>query len=126
MKYSESWLREWVNPNLTRENLCDLLTMSGLEVEECIPVAGVFSGVIVGEIIRAEKHKEADRLNVCTVNVGAPQTLQIVCGANNVKPNMKVAVAMLNATLSDKKIILTSIRGIESQGMLCSATELGM
>jgi len=127
MKLSESWLREWVNPRLTHEELCHTLTMAGLEVEELVPAAEYFTGIVIGEVLTVEKHPEADRLHVCEVDIGEPDTLKIVCGASNVKAGMKVPVARVNAILPDKTIIkLTPIRGITSQGMLCSARELGL
>lgn len=127
MKFSEAWLREWVNPKINREKLCDTLTMAGLEVEELARVAAEFSGIVIGEVIQTEKHPEADKLTLCEVNVGAKKNLRIVCGANNVKAGMKVPVAMIGAILPNKKTIVpTKIRGADSEGMLCSATELGL
>ena len=125
MKYSELWLREWVNPNINLEALCNILTMAGLEVEEFTPVAEDFSGICIGQITSIKKHPEADRLQLCEVTIGETTPLQIICGAANVKTNMKVAVAKINAVLPDgKTIVPTTIRGIASQGMLCSASEL--
>lgn len=127
MRYSENWLREWVNPNLKIEQLADQLTMSGMEVEEVIPAAEHFTGVIVGKILQIKKHPQAEQLHVCTVDVGVAKTLQIVCGANNVEKNLKVAVALENAMLPHgKKITVTEIQGVQSEGMLCSAMELGL
>lgn len=125
MKFSESWLREWVNPSLTREKLCTALTMAGLEVEELAPVAKDFSGIVVGQVLKTEKHPEADRLKICEVNVGSVSILKIVCGADNVRPGLKVPVAMIDAVLPNKTVITpATIRGVASQGMLCSASEL--
>jgi len=125
MKFSESWLREWVNPNLSREALCHMLTMAGLEVEEASPVSESFSGVLIGQILKIKKHPQADRLQVCEVTVGTNPHLNIVCGATNIKEGMKVPVAMLNAVLPNNLVIkATTIRGEPSQGMLCSAAEL--
>ena len=127
MKCSESWLREWANPALSSEALCDRLTMAGLEVEAREPVAPPFSGVIIGQVLRLAKHPEGDRLHVCEVSVGTSNHLSIVCGAANVKAGMKVPVAMLNATLPNHITIKpATIRGVPSQGMLCSAKELGL
>lgn len=127
MKLSESWLREWVNPKLTREALCDTLTMAGLEVEELMPVADAFAGIVVGQILQVNKHPEADRLTVCTVEAGETKPLQIVCGATNVKAGLKVPVAKIGAVLPNKTVIKpTSIRHVASEGMMCSATELGL
>ena len=98
MKLSEQWLREWVNPSITREELRTKLTMAGLEVESLSPVAQPFSNVVVAEVIQVEKHPEADRLKVCQVNVGQPELLTIVCGAANVEPGIKVPAALVGAT----------------------------
>lgn len=127
MKFSEQWLREWINSSLTREELCTRLTMAGLEVEEVIPAAEHFSHVVIGQVVRIEKHPEADRLQICEVDIGKPELLKIVCGAKNVKPGMKVPVALEGALLPNNlKITLSQIRGVTSQGMLCSARELGL
>lgn len=127
MKCSESWLREWVNPDLTREQIADTLTMAGLEVESLAPAANAFTGVVIGKVLTVNKHPEADKLNVCTVDVGGPETLTIVCGASNVAVNMKAAVAMLGAVLPNKMVIApASIRKVASEGMLCSASELNL
>ncbi|MHB1947442.1 MAG: phenylalanine--tRNA ligase subunit beta [Gammaproteobacteria bacterium] len=127
MKLSELWLREWVNPALTREQLCAQLTMAGLEVDELAPVAEEFTGIVVGKVLEVEKHPEADRLNVCLVDVGSENPLTIVCGAKNIKAGMKVPAALIGAVLPNKtEIKLTAIRGATSHGMLCSASELGL
>jgi phenylalanyl-tRNA synthetase beta chain len=127
MKFSESWLREWVDPKLSAQQLCEKLTMSGLEVESLMPVTEKFSGVVVGEVISVAKHPEAERLNICAVNAGTGSTLSIVCGASNVKSGMKVPVALANTVLPrNRKIIVAELRGIMSQGMMCSALELGL
>lgn len=127
MKCSESWLREWVNPAFTRDQLSTALTMAGLEVEEVTPVAKECSGIVVGQVITVDKHPEAQRLHVCDVDVGLTHPLKIVCGAENVRLGMKVPVAMIDAVLPNKLVITRStIRGIESHGMLCSASELGL
>src|SRR3990167_6156736 len=99
MKISENWLREWVNPHMDRDALCSALTMAGLEVEEAAPVAKEFSGVVVGAVLRAYQHPDAARLTVCKVSVGNTALLNIVCGAENVREGMKVAVAVVGATL---------------------------
>src|SRR3990167_4308546 len=112
MKCSESWLREWINPPLAREELCHLLTMAGLEVEEVAPVSSLFTHIVVGEVIKVAKHPEADRLKVCEVNTGLQETLKIVCGAENVRPGIKIPVALLGATIADKTIQPVSIRGV--------------
>ena len=92
MKFSEQWLRSWVNPDVSREDLVARLSMVGLEVDAVQPVAGAFSGVVVGEILSAEQHPDADKLRVCQVSNGA-ETFQVVCGAPNVRAGMKVALA---------------------------------
>lgn len=127
MKISENWLREWVNPHMDRDALCSALTMAGLEVEEAAPVAKEFSGVVVGAVLRSYQHPDAARLTVCKVSVGNAALLNIVCGADNVREGMKVAVAVVGAKLPDGLTIAQAkIRGIDSEGMLCSARELGM
>lgn len=126
MKCSESWLREWVDPKITREELSHALTMGGLEVEEIAPVAQKFKGVVVGEVLAIEKHPSADRLQICKVDVAEANPLTIVCGATNVTVGMKAAVAKIGAELPQQIIIKkTAIRGVASEGMLCSASELG-
>jgi phenylalanyl-tRNA synthetase beta chain len=126
MKFSESWLREWVNPKLSREELAHRLTMSGLEIEEIAPVATEFSNVVVAEILRIQKHPEADNLTICEVNAGG-KPLTIVCGASNVKPHLKVPAALVGAVLPNAVTIQpTKIRNIVSSGMLCSASDLGL
>lgn len=130
MQFSESWLRTFVNPNMTSDALSHLLTMSGLEVEEVEPVAPPFSHVVVASVVAVEKHPNADRLNVCQIDAGTGTLLNIVCGAPNVRSGIKVPCAMAGAKLppgSDGKpfeIKVGKLRGVESQGMLCSAREL--
>jgi phenylalanyl-tRNA synthetase beta chain len=125
MKVSEHWLRELADPALDSAGLADLLTFGGIEVEAVAATAPPFERVVAGEVLGVEKHPQADRLSVCRVNVGtAPLT--IVCGAPNVRPGMRVAVALAGAALPGLEIRLTKVRGIESQGMLCSARELGL
>lgn len=130
MQFSEKWLRTMVNPNMTSDELSHLLTMSGLEVEEVEPVAPPFTNVVVGEVLEVAKHPNADRLNVCQVDVKTGTLLNIVCGAPNVRVGLKVACAMAGAVLppgADGKpfeIKVGQLRGVESQGMLCSAREL--
>ena len=132
MQFPESWLRSFCNPDLTTQQLADLLTMAGLEVEELDPVAPPFTGVVVGHVLEVAKHPDADRLNVCKVDAGTGAVLQIVCGAPNVRPGIKVPCATVGAELppgADGKVFkikLGKLRGVESQGMLCSARELGI
>ena len=127
MRFSESWLREWVNPDITTDEMSHQLSMAGLEVDGVETAAPVFNGVVVGEIISREQHPDADKLGVCQVNVGGEENLQIVCGAKNAAAGMKVAVATVGAKLpGDFKIKKAKLRGVESLGMICSASELGL
>ena len=127
MKFSENWLREWINPDISSEALADVLTMGGLEVEEMAPAAPAFTGVVVGEIIECNKHPDADKLNVCKVNIGQAEPLQIVCGAPNARVGIRVPCATVGAVLpGDFKIKNAKLRGVASSGMLCSAKELGI
>ncbi|GAA0202327.1 phenylalanine--tRNA ligase subunit beta [Kangiella japonica] len=129
MKFSEQWLREWVNPEISTQELVDKLTMAGLEVDGFEYLGDSFSGVVVGEIVAAEQHPDADKLQVCTINVGdaSDEELQIICGAPNARKGIKVAVAMIGAVLpGDFKIKKAKLRGVHSFGMLCSETELNL
>lgn len=127
MKISENWLRTWVNPNIDRDTLSDQLTMLGLEVDELAPAAKPFTGVVVGEVLTVVQHPDADRLRVTTVNIGSAEPLQIVCGAPNVTVGMKAPVATIGAVLpGDFKIKKGKLRGVESQGMLCGASEIDL
>ena len=134
MQFSESWLRSFCNPSLTTDELAHALTMAGLEVEEVTPAAPPFTGIVVGEIVTREKHPNADRLSVCTVNVGEHSTapLQIVCGAPNARVGIKIPCALVGAELppgedgKPLKITQATMRSVESNGMLCSARELGI
>ena len=131
MQFSERWLRTFVDPPLGSEELARLLTMSGIEVESCRPVAPPFSDVVVGQVLAVDKHPNADRLAVCKVDAGTGETLAIVCGAPNVVAGMKVPCALLGAKLpgpSGEPLLIkpVSVRGVESRGMLCSARELGL
>ncbi len=130
MQFSENWLRTMVNPKLTSDELSHMLTMAGLEVEEVEAVAPPFSNVVVAKVLEIERHPNADRLNVCKVDAGTGTLLQIVCGAPNVRAGMTVVCALAGAKLppgDDGKpfeIKVGQLRGVESQGMLCSAREL--
>lgn len=126
MKFSEQWLREWVNPDLSTQELADQLTMIGLEVDGVDPVAGNFSKVVVARIESAEQHPDADRLRVCTVDVGEDEALQIVCGAPNARAGLVAPLALVGGRIGDLKIKKAKLRGVESRGMLCSAKELGL
>jgi phenylalanyl-tRNA synthetase beta chain len=125
MNVPEHWLRSFCNPPLKTERLAHLLTMSGLEVESCTPVAPASSGVVVGEIVQVERHPNADRLAVCTVNAGKHR-LQVVCGAPNVRAGMKAPLALTGSRLPAMEVKVASVRGVESRGMLLSEKELGL
>ncbi len=127
MKFSESWLREWVNPAVSREALSHQITMAGLEVDGVDAVAADFNGVVVGEVVECAQHPDADKLRVTKVNVGSGELIDIVCGAANCRQGLRVAVAMVGATLpGDFKIKKAKLRGMPSEGMLCSYSELGI
>jgi len=130
MQFPESWLREFCNPALTTQELAETLTMAGLEVEELQPVAPPFTGIVVGEIKETVQHPDADRLRICQVDVGQGALLNIVCGAPNARVGIKIPCATVGAELPPGedgkpfKIKVGKLRGVESQGMLCSAKEL--
>ncbi|MCS6764024.1 MAG: phenylalanine--tRNA ligase subunit beta [Candidatus Protistobacter heckmanni] len=131
MQFSESWLRSFVNPAISTEELAHRLTMSGLEVESVRPVAPPLQKVVVGHVLEVAKKPDADRLNVCKVDAGTGETLQIVCRAPNVRPGIKVPCALVGAVLPPAEeggkpfeIKVDKLRGVESRGMLCSAREL--
>lgn len=127
MKFSELWLREWVNPAIDGEALSDQITMAGLEVDGVDAVAGAFHGVVVGEVVECGQHPNADKLRVTKINVGGDRLLDIVCGAPNCRQGLKVAVATVGAVLpGDFKIKAAKLRGEPSEGMLCSFSELGI
>ncbi len=127
MKFSELWVREWVNPAIGTEQLCEQITMLGLEVDGMENIAGEFNGVVVGEVVECAQHPDADKLRVTKVNVGGERLLDIVCGAPNCRQGLKVACAVEGALLpGDFKIKKTKLRGQPSEGMLCSFSELGI
>jgi phenylalanyl-tRNA synthetase beta chain len=127
MKLSESWLREWVNPDLDTAGLTEKLTNAGLEVDGVEPVAGDFSGVVIGLVKSVTPHPDADKLRITQVDVGDAELLDIVCGASNVREGLKVPVAVIGAVLPGNfKIKKAKLRGVPSFGMLCSSKELGM
>lgn len=131
MKISENWLRQWVNPTNSSDELGEQLTMLGLELDGMEPIAPMFYGVVIGQVITCNKHPDADKLRITTVNIGTDTLLQIVCGASNVRVGLKVAVATVGAELppidgKPFKIKKGKLRGVESQGMLCGASELGL
>ena len=129
MNFSEQWLRSWVNPALSTQEMCDQLTMAGLEVDSVTPASGDFTEVVVARVESLEKHPDADKLNICQVNDGT-QTVQIVCGAANVREGLHIPLAKVGAVLpSDDgswEIKPAKLRGVESFGMLCSEKELGL
>lgn len=127
MKFSEKWLRQMVNPSVDVNQLAERVTLAGLEVDSISPVAGEFTGVVVGEVVTCKKHPDANKLNLCTVNIGTDEPAQIICGAANVRQGLKVAVATLGAVLPGNfKIKRAKLRGVESFGMICSESELGL
>src|SRR5512139_790237 len=127
MQFSEQWLRRYANPAIGSEELAHRLTMSGLEVEESVPVAPPFTGIVVAHVVAVAKHPNADKLTVCEVDAGTGARLSIVCGAPNVAAGIRVPCALEGAVLPGNfRIKRTTMRGVESQGMLCSARELGL
>ena len=137
MKFSESWLREWVNPTLSSDELAHQITMAGLEVDGIDPVAGEFTGVIIGEVVECGPHPDADKLQVTKINLGRyglgeessadGELVDIVCGAKNCRQGLKVAVATVGAVLPGNfKIKKAKLRGVPSFGMLCSESEIGL
>ena len=129
MQFSERWLRSFVDPSMSTDDLVHLLTMSGLEVETCTAVAPPFSKVVVAQVLEVGRHPNADRLTVCRVDAGTGSDLSIVCGAPNVAPGMKVPCALIGAKLPGEtpdqpfEIKAAKMRGVESQGMLLAAGE---
>ncbi len=131
MKFSESWLREWVNPAISSDDLAHQITMAGLEVDAVEPVAGEFTGVLVGEVVACAQHPDADKLQVTKINLGADfnngELVDIVCGAKNCRLGLKVAVATVGAVLPGNfNIKKAKLRGVTSNGMLCSESEIGL
>lgn len=127
MNILSSWLREWINPKVSDEVLAEKLTMAGLEVEGITPVAPHFENVVVGCVVSCEKHPNADKLSLCQVDVGSDNNLQIICGAKNIRADLKVIVAKVGAVLPNGlKIKKAKLRGVESLGMICSESELGL
>ncbi len=127
MKFSETWLREWVNPSVSTDELTHQITMAGLEVDDVLPVAGSFTGVKIGHVVECGQHPDADKLQVTKIDVGEEELLDIVCGAPNCREGLKVAVAMVGAVLPGNfKIKKAKLRGQPSHGMLCSFSELGI
>jgi phenylalanyl-tRNA synthetase beta chain len=127
MNISTTWLREWINPKVSDEALAEQLTMAGLEVDGIAPVAPYFENIVVGFVLSCEQHPDADKLNLCQVDVGRADALQIICGASNIRADLKVIVATIGAVLPNGlKIKKAKLRGVESFGMICSDSELGM
>jgi phenylalanyl-tRNA synthetase beta chain len=126
MKLPLSWLKGWVDPGLAPRELGDRMTLAGFELESIVSAAPAFSGVVVAEILSAERHPQADKLQVCRVSIGGAE-VQIVCGAANARAGLRTALAQVGAVLpGDLKIKAAKLRGVESAGMLCSAKELGL
>ncbi len=131
MKFSEQWLRSWVNPNISTAEMCEQLTMAGLEVDSVVAAASAFTHVVVARVESVAKHPDADKLNVCQVFDGN-ETLQIVCGAANVRAGLNVPLAKIGAVLPGAaggdvlEIKPAKLRGVASFGMLCSEKELGL
>lgn len=126
MNVPERWLRSLCNPPLPGSEVAERLTMAGVEVEAYEPVGPHFSGVVVAQLLAVERHPNADKLTVCTVDAGGGQKLRVVCGAPNVRPGMKAPLATVGARLPEMEVKGATLRGVESQGMLCSARELGL
>jgi phenylalanyl-tRNA synthetase beta chain len=127
MQLSEAWLREWVDPPIDTQTLTDQLSMAGLEVDSVAPVAGEFTGVVIGQVLSVDPHPDAAKLRLCRVDAGQGEPLQIICGAANVAAEQHVPVAVIGARLpGDFKIKKAKLRGVESFGMICSASELGL
>jgi len=125
MKFSENWLRTFVTTPLSSAELADALTMGGIEVEAMERAAPAFERVVVAEVLDVQKHPDADRLTVCSVSAGGAP-LQVVCGAPNVRAGIRVPLAHAGAQLPGVTIKQAKVRGVESNGMLCSAKELGI
>ena len=127
MKFSENWLREFVNPDVDSETLMHQLTMAGLEVDGNEPACPPFEGLVVAEVKSVSKHPDADKLHICEVDCGDEELLTIVCGAPNVRTGLKTVLAKVGATLADKpKLEAVALKGVTSYGMLCSAAEIGI
>ena len=126
MQFSKLWLQEFFDSSLDDIDLAQTLTIAGIEVEEIQDLSGLSDQIVVGEIVSMEKHPDADRLNVCQVDVGSKELLQIVCGAPNARQGIKIPCAKVGAQLPGFDIKKAKLRGVESFGMLCSAKELGL
>jgi phenylalanyl-tRNA synthetase beta chain len=127
MNILSSWLREWVNPKVNDNLLAEKLTMAGLEVDSVSSIAPAFEGVLVGKVLECTKHPDADKLSLCQVDIGEDTPVQIICGALNVRQDLRVIVATVGARLPNGlKIKKAKLRGVLSFGMICSLSELGM
>ena len=126
MRISENWLREWVNPDLSTDELVAQLTMAGLEVDSVEAAAPKLDNIVVAEVIKREKHPQADKLSLCQVDDGSGELVQVICGAANVHEGLKVPFARIGAELPGFKIKKAKLRGVESFGMICSEQELQM
>ena len=127
MNISTRWIREWANPDVSDSDLSEKLTMAGLEVDRIATVAPPFEGLVVGHVVNCDKHPNADKLSLCEIDIGADSNLQIICGAPNVRKDLKVVVATVGSVLPSKlKIKRAKLRGVESNGMLCSESEIGL
>ena len=126
MQFSKAWLQEFFDKSIDKVDLGEVLTMSGLEVDNVQDLSKISKLIVVGEIVNIEKHPDADRLNVCQVDIGLERAIQIVCGAPNARVGIKVPCALVGAKLPDFEIKKAKLRGVESNGMLCSANELGV
>jgi phenylalanyl-tRNA synthetase beta chain len=127
MNISTRWIREWANPDVSDSELSEKLTMAGLEVDRIAPVAPPFEGLVVGHVVNCDKHPNADKLSLCEIDIGDGSNLQIICGAPNVRKDLKVVVATVGSVLPSKlKIKRAKLRGVESNGMLCSESEIGL
>jgi len=126
MQFSKAWLQEFFDKSIDKADLDEVLTMAGLEVDDIKDLSKISELIVVGEIVSVEKHPNADRLKVCQVNIGLEKSIQIVCGAPNAKVGIKVPCALVGAKLSDFEIKKAKLRGVDSNGMLCSAKELGV
>lgn len=126
MKFSEKWLREWIDPPMDTATLADQLTMSGFEVESVQSAQPNFDRVVVGKVVEAKQHPDADRLRHCKVDVGESELLDIVCGGPNVRTDLKVAVVLVGGHIAGHPIQKAKLRGVESHGMICSEKELGL
>ena len=128
MKVSQNWLKSLVEINTTPDDLSEKLSIGGFEVESLIDCSSNVKGVVLGKVLSVVKHDNSEKLSICSVDIGSSNPLQIICGAKNIKPNIHVYVATVGAHLSaiNMTIKRSEIRGIQSEGMICSLEELGV